>query len=409
VKIALAADVLSQWQGGRDFFRMLLESLEQERRPSDSIRVVAEPIRDSWEWRLARVGWRIATGRANRDWLRIELTKQSTRQRIRQMVAGGARQKILWRSCSTCLGNPRDRFDAVGPIQRPMKWGAGIGAIGYIPDLQHRILPHFFTKAECEERDQTFQWIIGNAHVVIVTSRDARSNLEKFYRINGCEIVVVPVAVRPRQEWLEADVSQVRRKYGIKEPYFICSNQFWLHKNHRLVLEAMKIAADRRQTFDFVFTGPTTDYRDPDYFGQLQRFADQGIAGHMRILGLVPKRDQIVLMRGAIALVQPTLIEGDPGGNSVTEALSVGQRVVVSDIPVNRELGAEAAAYFDPRNAEELFDALQAVRRSPAPKVKPGDLMRRSLERQKKCGRVLWDAFARAAAAERDRLRIDLT
>ena len=88
-------------------------------------------------------------------------------------------------------------------------------------------------------------------------------------------------------------------------------------------------------------------------YGQHQRLSAPGLfseapksdcgaeAEHrIRILGLIPKYDQIQIMRGAVAVIQPTLFEGGPGGGAVYDAVSIGTPVILSDIPVNREVEA---------------------------------------------------------------------
>jgi hypothetical protein len=60
--------------------------------------------------------------------------------------------------------------------------------------------------------------------------------------------------------------------------------------------------------------------------------------------GVIPKRHQVELVKGATALIQPTLFEGGPGGLSVPLHDTL---VLDSDIPVNREIRSDDVLFFE--------------------------------------------------------------
>ncbi|MFE6966313.1 glycosyltransferase family 4 protein [Agromyces sp. NPDC057679] len=62
------------------------------------------------------------------------------------------------------------------------------------------------------------------------------------------------------------------------------------------------------------------------------------------------------LLAGATALVHGSKAEGF--GIPLIEAMRLGTPVVVSDIPIFREIGGDAALYFDPGDADDLVRAL---------------------------------------------------
>ena len=71
------------------------------------------------------------------------------------------------------------------------------------------------------------------------------------------------------------------------------------------------------------------------------------------------------VLRGATALVSASRDEGF--GLPLVEAMGVGTPLVVSDIPVFREVGGDAAAYVDPDDAR----GLRRGRSAPSPTTRP--------------------------------------
>jgi len=137
--------------------------------------------------------------------------------------------------------------------------------------------------------------------------------------------------------------------------YFICSNQFWKHKNHSIVLHALKILKDKGEKVFVVFTGKEHDYRNPHYFnGLTQEAKDLGIEDCISFLGFVDRSYQLALMQKASAVIQPSLFEG--WSTVVEDAKALGVSIIASKIKVHEEqlLLYPDAVLFPPLNAGAL-------------------------------------------------------
>jgi glycosyltransferase involved in cell wall biosynthesis len=147
------------------------------------------------------------------------------------------------------------------------------------------------------------------------------------------------------------------RRHASGRPYILLPNQFWAHKNHRIVITALKLLRQRNQRVLVLATGPTSDYRNPAYFEELMSYAkDCDVLESFRVLGVISSSEVLALMRHAAAVINPSHFEG--WSTSVEEAKALGKTIILSDIKVHREQSPERAIYFDPADAEGLSQAL---------------------------------------------------
>jgi glycosyltransferase involved in cell wall biosynthesis len=169
---------------------------------------------------------------------------------------------------------------------------------------------------------------------------------------------VVRFAAPIPNELIEAVPEMVIPEYQLPQRFFYLPNQFWKHKNHMVVIEALGLL--KRQACEVVVavTGNPLDPRHPEYFGHLNtRVESLGLQNNFRILGLVPRRHVISLMRVCTALINPSHFEG--WSSTVEEAKTLGVPMLLSDIAVHREQMGEEAIYFDPDDASALATKLR--------------------------------------------------
>jgi glycosyltransferase involved in cell wall biosynthesis len=101
------------------------------------------------------------------------------------------------------------------------------------------------------------------------------------------------------------------------------------------------------------------------------------------------------VLRGATALVSASRDEGF--GIPLVEAMALGTPLVVSDIPVFREVGGDAATYVDP---DDVHGFVEAVKELDDPEI----WQRRSDAARARAARYSWGASARVLLALLERL-----
>ncbi len=234
-----------------------------------------------------------------------------------------------------------------------------IRCAGWIPDFQHHHLPDFFSRDEVLQRDRLFRRVISESHVVFVSSEHARKDLARFAPEHSDKASVLRFAVKPHPELPHDEIQSVLARYSIERDFIYLPNQFWAHKNHVTVIEALKVLAARRERTPLVIaTGSMKDHRNPSHFASIRDLVEKyGVHNEFRILGVVPRDDMLALMQSAIAVLNPSLFEG--WSTTVEEAKSIGKPLVLSDIPVHREQGPAGTIFFNPLDAEAAAAAIQ--------------------------------------------------
>jgi glycosyltransferase involved in cell wall biosynthesis len=196
----------------------------------------------------------------------------------------------------------------------------------------------------------------------------------------------------------------VRAQFGLPPRYFIICNQFWIHKDHRTAFLAFArvLAAARGEGLALVCTGSLEDHRAPGHAGELRALlARLGIAEHVFLLGYIPKPEQIALMRAAIAVVQPTLFEGGPGGGSTYDAVALGVPAILSDIPVNREVEGPYVSYFTAGEPEALAARMVQAYAAERPAPSAAELELEASRRLTRLGHTLQQAIGETVLSYR--------
>jgi glycosyltransferase involved in cell wall biosynthesis len=229
--------------------------------------------------------------------------------------------------------------------------------IGWIPDFQHRHLPSFFETQDLEKRDAQFQDIATNCTRVILSSHEAQKDFSQFYPKFAEKAEVLQFVISSSASKNRTTFETVKTKYHIEEPYFFLPNQFWEHKNHTVVIEALKLASEKGCQLNVVCTGSTEDYRRPEYFRSLKALIEKyKIEQFIKILGIVPYDDLLILFQNAKAIINPSLFEG--WSTTVEEAKALGKFIILSDIKVHREQNPKDAVYFNAKDSVDLVEKM---------------------------------------------------
>jgi glycosyltransferase involved in cell wall biosynthesis len=292
--------------------------------------------------------------------LRVSTFNDAQRnQRLRQALLTG------------CDGAAADAFrehhiDVLFECAQFYGWRFPFPRIAWITDFQHRHLPDLFSFGAYWKRDLGFRAQILSRRHVMLSSEASRSDCETFFPRSMGRTSVVRFAMLPPIQSEDDGDAAITSCYQLPERYFYLPNQFWKHKNHRTVIEALHILQQKGYHAVVAASGRAEDYRHPEHFAALQKLVRQyGLTDNFRFLGLVPRPHVFALMRGCTALINPSLSEG--WSTSVEEAKSLGVPMLLSDLRVHREQAEDCAHYFDAERAGQLASLIARYEDLPDP------------------------------------------
>jgi glycosyltransferase involved in cell wall biosynthesis len=235
----------------------------------------------------------------------------------------------------------------------------GIAFVFWLSDFQYRHLPELFPDEMYKAMERHFEDNGRDADIIAVSSESGLRDLQRFMPQFAEKTRVLRFCSVPTPDWYALDPSATADKYELPERFFVLSNQFSHHKNHMVVLDAVRILRDRHGIDAVVAcTGSTYGFRGDDYMQRVNDFiAEHNLSSSIRILGLIPREDQMALTRRAIAMLQPSRFEG--WSTVVEDAKALGQTILLSDLDVHREQ-APAGGTFLPLDDAEPWAARMA-------------------------------------------------
>ena len=227
-----------------------------------------------------------------------------------------------------------------------------------VHDLAFRRFPHTAPSA-------TLRWLsrldtaLGRAAEVIVVSEQSRRDLLELYHVAQERVSVVPLGVDTEQfrPAPEADVTAVRRRFGIDGPYLLSLTGIEPRKNIPTIVRAWASLADDVRPA-LVLAGPSAPWNPEGW--NLVRPALDKLAPRTRarvvVTGYVSEGDKVALLSGAEGLVYPSLYEGF--GLPVIEAMACGTPVLTSDLSALPETAGDAALLVDPHRTDAVADGM---------------------------------------------------
>jgi len=396
LRVGVMGHDLTNWAGGLDYLRLVCAALNATGADLELHFLLPDQGSRAWARRSAlRLLAKTRHLRGRTSGIDFAPTRGIILASIANSV--GAVKVHQFDLGARALAKVADRLalDVLLPVMNPLPPAIGVPWLACIYDFQHVHLPQYFTDKERAKRDKTFTRLLNEAPVVIFNSAAVLADAHRFLPSARAKLLKLPSSAAPVGEWFHTDIAQAQARHRVDKRYFIVCNQFWVHKGHQTAFHAFAQLAKEQPDVLLVCTGSTSDPRNPRYLQDLMEEMQRlGLADRVRVLGLISKQDQIALLRGALALVQPTLFEGTPGGLAAYDAVALGMPALVSDIAVNLELDEPGVRFFKAGDADDLYRLMrERLLAGPAPAQPASELLQRGDRRRAAFGQGLLHAI----------------
>jgi glycosyltransferase involved in cell wall biosynthesis len=200
-----------------------------------------------------------------------------------------------------------------------------------------------------------------DADLVIAISHAAVEDLVEHYKIPAARIRIVPLGVDDK--WFAAPspsaIDAICRTRGVRAGCFLFVGTLQPRKNLGTLIAAYdSLPAAVRSQHQLIIAGQY------GWGAEDLRTVLEARRGGREVIWLdyVSREELHVLYAIACALVFPSLSEGF--GLPVLEALASGTAVIASDLPVLREVAGHSATFINPRDIEQLADAMNSAANS---------------------------------------------
>jgi glycosyltransferase involved in cell wall biosynthesis len=224
-------------------------------------------------------------------------------------------------------------------------------------DLQHRLQPYFpevsFAANGFSERERLYSSLLPRATYIVVGNEAGKEEIERFYGVPSWRIKINPMPT-PQFVFDKTIISSNNlNKFNIKKPYLFYPAQFWPHKNHIVILYAIKILKEKYgQSFDVVFAG--SDKGNMPYIKEVVSLL--GHQQNVHFVGFVDLAFLVDLYKNAFALVYASFF--GPDNIPPLEAFGLECPVLAARVSGAQYQLEGAALLFNPSSEGELVEQI---------------------------------------------------
>ena len=250
-------------------------------------------------------------------------------------------------------------LDTVFPMHDfPVRTKTNVKLVSWWADLQEKYYPEFFSPVQRWGRSIRTKLILNNCDNLVVSSQAVQADFVRFYKLRAGLKLNIFHFVSVIDDMGNENIEDLRTKYDLPDNYFLVSNQFHKHKNHRVILLSLAKLKGMGIRKHIAFTGKFPAAEDSPYLNELHKIIEEkNLNDQVTMLGIISRSDQLQLMRYSQAVLQPSLFEG--WSTVIEDAKSLQVPVVASNLKVNIEQLGKNGVYFDPQNSDELASIIK--------------------------------------------------
>lgn len=239
----------------------------------------------------------------------------------------------------------------------PFRLKKNIKKVTFIHDLTPILFPKFHTASSTFIHKMFLPSILKKADLVLCNSISTKKDLHAFQTATKNKTHVCYLGVN--EIFKPTYDESVLKKYKIEKPYFLSVATLEPRKNLGTLIEAFNAYKETGGKEKLVLVGK----KGWAYHPLFQKINKSSFKDDIIITSYVAFKDLPAIYSQAKSFIYPSFYEGF--GLPVAEAMACGTRLVVSNTSSLKEVGGDAAHYFDPNNVLELGQKLFEVSKKP--------------------------------------------
>lgn len=223
-------------------------------------------------------------------------------------------------------------------------------------DLGHRTVPYFPEVSYGMEgmgREQLFKTMLTHASWILTGNSVGKKEILSNYSFPEERIKIAPFPVSHFCRGKE-----IKPNFDLPKEFFIYPAQFWAHKNHIIILKALKYIKDSSMHRPIVFfTG--SDKGNKNYI--MQKAIEYGIEEQIIFTGFLLDEELKYMYTHATALIFASLM--GPNNLPPIEAAYLKCPVIISNIEGHIEQMGDCAMYFDGTDEAGLANCIMDMQK----------------------------------------------
>ena len=233
-------------------------------------------------------------------------------------------------------------------------------------DMAHLEYPLF---PECKEnyhsisaREYIYKNLADNSLYVLTDSKEGMKNFSSRYNVNEKKLRIIysepSNQILKKYKTKENLNDEILKKFNLLNKKFIFyPAQYWAHKNHIYILEALKLMHDKNSDLEITAVFCGFDKNNLDYLKSISK--KLSIQNNVIFLNFLNEEELFIFYKNSFAIVVPTYF--GPTNHLPIEGFYFEKPVFYSDIWSETEQVKGAVIKIDLNNPNDLADKLSSL------------------------------------------------
>jgi glycosyltransferase involved in cell wall biosynthesis len=229
-------------------------------------------------------------------------------------------------------------------------------------DLEHRrkaYFPEVSAEGEWERREALYRWLLPRSMQVITGTETGKQQIQTLYGVDPSCVTVIPFPI-PSYAVEDSEATGESGDHlpeGVSAEFVFYPAQYWPHKNHVHLLQALKILKDQ-YGWEGMLVCCGADKGNLEHIKKC--VSDLGLQRQTHLLDFVKRSELTALYRNALALTFVSYF--GPDNLPPLEAFAFGCPVIASSVEGVEETVGDAALLVDPDDPLAIANAIQRLR-----------------------------------------------